>query len=64
MSKHHHATRRRSYGRRQHDLHKRSTVRPVPWDEALDQSPEAALWLDERPAQDAAGGRSGLSDRS
>jgi hypothetical protein len=40
MSKRHHATRRRSYGRRQHELHQRDELtRRATWTEASD--PEA-----------------------
>ena len=44
MSKRHHATRRRSYGRRQHELHQREDPgRPVPWGEAWDEVYEPAF---------------------
>jgi hypothetical protein len=41
MSKRHQATRRRSYGRRQHDLHQRTDLgsQLVPWGEGQDEGP-------------------------
>jgi hypothetical protein len=47
VSKRHHANRRKSYGRRQHELHERRHREPAPsWDEAAPDAFDAPGALD------------------
>ena len=47
MSKRHQATRRRAYGRRQHELHQRHDEGPLkPWEELVEEVREAPNGVD------------------
>jgi hypothetical protein len=50
MSKRHQATRRRAYGRRQHELHQRHDESPLtPWEELVEEVHDAPSGVDRSP---------------